>query len=190
MIQQVLLGRFITCWNINITFSNVEGREGKNGSQPVSWLAPGCPYLDLAERRNARSVTKASARCDGKEKNEKERLSLSSSFPLLTALPLTVFLSGSLRNDQGRVNLLPTLSSQITYFVVNFSSSHFEYFKSPELRIWVSVKSKATGSWFDNVALTTCRFSARSKLKEMRRSRSRDLVRKERWMNTDLLCIN
>ena len=177
MIQQVLLGSFITCWNIKITFSN--------GSHLVDWLAPACPYLDLGEKQNARSVTKGSARCDGKEED-----CLSSSFPLLPALPLTVFLSGSLRNDQGRVNLLPTLSSQITYFVVNFSSSHFEYFKSPELRIWVSVKSKATGSWFDNVALTTCRFSARSKLKEMRRSRSRDLVRKERWMNTDLLCMN
>ena len=69
-------------------------------------------------------------------------------------------------------------------------NNHFEYFKSPELRIWVGVKSKATGSWFDNVALTTCRFSARAKLKEMRRSRSRDLVRKERWMNTDLICMN
>lgn len=187
MIQQVLLGRFITCWNIKITFSNVEGREGKNGSQPVSWLAPGCPYLDLAERRNARSVTKGTARCDGKEENEK--------FFLLPITPRAPLDRVSLWEPEKRPGTSqPTahtlLYSQITYFVVNFSSSHFEYFKSPELRIWVSVKSKATGSWFDNVALTTCRFSARSKLKEMRRSRSRDLVRKERWMNTDLLCMN
>lgn len=74
VIQQVILGRFITCLNIEITFSNVRGREGKNGSHLVSWLAPGCLYLDRAERRNSRSVTKGSARCDGKEENEKERL--------------------------------------------------------------------------------------------------------------------
>ena len=105
--QQVILGSFITCWNIKITFSNVERREGKNGSHLVSWLAPGCPYLDLVERRNTRSVTKGRARCDGKEENEKERLPFFL-LPITPALSLTAFLSRRLRDDkQGRVSLLP-----------------------------------------------------------------------------------
>ena len=74
MIQQVILDSCITSWNIKVTFSNVEEQEGKNGSHLVSWIAPGYPYLDRAERRKRRSVTKGRARCDGKEENEKERL--------------------------------------------------------------------------------------------------------------------
>lgn len=86
-----------------------EGWEGKNGSHLLSWITPSRPYLDRAERRNTRRVTEGTARRDGKEKNEKERLP---SFLLLIApaLPLTAFLSRRLRDDQGWVSLLPTLS--------------------------------------------------------------------------------
>ena len=107
MIQQVILDSCITSWNIKVTFSNVEEQEGKNGSHLVSWIAPGYPYLDRAERRKRRSVTKGRARCDGKEENEKERLPFFL-LPITPALPLTAFLSRRLRDDkQGRVSLLP-----------------------------------------------------------------------------------
>ena len=107
MIQQVILDSCITSWNIKVTFSNVEEQEGKNGSHLVSWIAPGYPYLDRAERRKRRSVTKGRARCDGKEENEKERLPFFL-LPITQALPLTAFLSRRLRDDkQGRVSLLP-----------------------------------------------------------------------------------
>ena len=70
-------------------------------------FAPGYPYLDRAERRNTRSVTKGRARCDGKEENEKERLPFFL-LPITPALSLTAFLSRRLRDDkQGRVSLLP-----------------------------------------------------------------------------------
>ena len=160
MIQQVILGSFVTCWNIKITFSNVEGREGKNGSRLVSWLAPGCPYLDRAERRNTRSVTKGRARCEGKEENEKERLP----FFLRSITPRYPLDRVSLWEPEKRPSgtsqpiAHTLLYYQITYLVVKFSSSHFDYFKALELRICYSVKSKETGSWFDDVALTTCRF--------------------------------